>query len=71
MLSPEYEGQGYAIEAVRALLDVAFTEVRARVVLAVIEQGNARSVALAERLGFTEVHHGPSTHLFMLTAGAV
>jgi RimJ/RimL family protein N-acetyltransferase len=52
VLDPAAGGQGFASEASAAMLDLAFTEVEAKTVTAVIEPGNTRSIALAERLGF-------------------
>ncbi len=52
---PEHRGHGYATEAASALLDFAFDEVGARRATAVIDEDNARSIALAERLGFVRM----------------
>ncbi|XUK60945.1 N-acetyltransferase domain-containing protein [Plantibacter sp. RU18] len=52
VLDPAAGGHGYATEAAEAILDLAFDEVGATTVTAVIEPGNLRSIALAERLGF-------------------
>ncbi|MDO9397032.1 MAG: GNAT family N-acetyltransferase [Herbiconiux sp.] len=53
VLHPSAGGSGYATEAARAVLDHAFDVVGAREVTAVTDARNARSVALARRLGFT------------------
>lgn len=45
-------GHGYATEAARAMLDLAFGELGACLVTAVIEQSNTSSARLAQRLGF-------------------
>lgn len=71
LLDPEHQGHGYATEAVRALLDVAFTQVQARIALAVIADDNTRSIALAQRLGFSEVQRGSGTRLFLATSAMV
>ena len=71
LLDPEYQGNGYATEAVRALLDVAFRRVNARIALAVIDDHNSRSIALAQRLGFSEVQRAPGTRLFLTTSAGV
>lgn len=52
LLARNQAGHGYAFEAAGALLTFAFTVVRARRATAVIHEGNLRSLALAERLGF-------------------
>lgn len=52
VLDPAAGGRGYATEAAEAMLDLAFTEVGASLVTAVIEPENTRSISLAERLGF-------------------
>ncbi|MCW2802802.1 MAG: GCN5-like N-acetyltransferase [Propionibacteriaceae bacterium] len=51
IFSPAYAGRGYATEAVRALLDLAFGPLGARRVMARVDERNARSRALLERLG--------------------
>ena len=71
LLDPEHQGHGYATEAVRALLDVAFNQVQARIALAVIADDNTRSIALAQRLGFSEVQRGSGTRLYLATAAVV
>jgi RimJ/RimL family protein N-acetyltransferase len=52
IFSPGHGGQGYATEAVRALLDLAFDCLGARRVTARVDDRNVRSRALLERLGF-------------------
>lgn len=52
LLDPAHSGHGYATEAARAMLDVAFTQLRARSVIAEMDCRNTRSIALASRLGF-------------------
>lgn len=49
---PEYRRQGYATEAVRAVLEDARERLKLRRVAAVVSEGNTRSTALLERLGF-------------------
>lgn len=70
LLSPEHQGKGFATEAVRGILHVAFKDVGARMVLAVVEDGNERSLALADRLGFTLLHRNGRSHLLVLTPDA-
>lgn len=51
IFSPEHGRNGYATEAVRALLDVAFGELGARRVTARVDARNQASRALLDRLG--------------------
>lgn len=66
VLDPEYQGSGYAAEAARAALDVAFTQVGARFVTVVIDRRNERSVGLAQRLGFRTLSSDSSSHLMTM-----
>jgi RimJ/RimL family protein N-acetyltransferase len=52
IFAPAAGGQGFATEAVRALVDLAFSAVGARRVVARVDDRNRRSAALLERLGF-------------------
>ncbi len=49
--SAEHEGKGFAGEAARATRDYAFSDLGWKTVVSVIDPANARSIALAERLG--------------------
>lgn len=51
LFRPEAEGQGYATEAVRAARDYAFGAMGLSTLVSYIGPDNARSIALAERLG--------------------
>ncbi|HEX8497015.1 MAG TPA: GNAT family N-acetyltransferase, partial [Actinomycetales bacterium] len=51
IFAPSHFGHGYATEAVRALLDLAFDGLGARRVVARVDVRNTRSCALLERLG--------------------
>jgi RimJ/RimL family protein N-acetyltransferase len=51
LFAPQHGGRGYATEAVRALLDLAFGQLGARRVTARVDSRNVRSCALLERLG--------------------
>jgi len=51
IFDPASGGRGYATEAVRALLDLAFGELGARRVVARVDARNTASRALLERLG--------------------
>lgn len=55
---PAYAGRGYATEAVRALLDLAFADAGAHRVIARVDARNAASRALCGRLGMR-----PETYL--------
>ena len=59
LLLPIYWGKGYAEEAVRAVLGWAASTLPDTQVVAVTQVANARSMALLERLGFTEVERFP------------
>lgn len=62
-LLQEYRGNGYATEAVKALVDLAFTQANLGMVRAYCLPENERSRALLERLGFREdgrLKHGAS-----------
>ncbi|MEG1679567.1 MAG: GNAT family N-acetyltransferase, partial [Stenotrophomonas sp.] len=49
-----YTGQGYAREAVQGVLDYARSTLGLGELRAIVSQGNARSVALLEKLGFDD-----------------
>jgi RimJ/RimL family protein N-acetyltransferase len=49
---PEYTGQGYALEATRAVMDHARQLPGVRGVLAIVSEGNERSIGLLGKLGF-------------------
>jgi RimJ/RimL family protein N-acetyltransferase len=53
-LAPEYQGQGYATEAVRGLLDQLFVERNLHRVSAECDARNTASARLLERLGFRQ-----------------
>jgi len=55
-----HEGQGYAAEAAAATLDHAFNTLGWRTAVSYIDAGNARSIALAERLGASLDTHAQS-----------
>ena len=52
VLGRPYWGKGYAYEACLAMRDYAFRDLGLRRLLSCIEPENARSIALAQRLGF-------------------
>ncbi len=51
VINPVYSGEGYAFEATKALISLAFTELGFRRVIAYIDQRNTRSIVLANKLG--------------------
>lgn len=56
-VQPEHAGRGFATEAARAILEVAFDHYGVRRVVANLDARNVRSAALCERLGMRrEVH---------------
>jgi [ribosomal protein S5]-alanine N-acetyltransferase len=54
----EHQGQGYATEAARALIDYAFTNLHLRRIVATTSYDNAASMAVMRRLGM-KVEHNP------------
>ncbi len=58
VLDPRFGGQGFATEAVQAVVDLAFDRYRCRRVIAQMDSRNSASAKLAERLGMVkEAHH--------------
>ncbi|MDI9890337.1 GNAT family N-acetyltransferase [Microbacterium sp. IEGM 1404] len=57
VVNPAAAGRGLATEAVRALVDTAFSVYGLRRLVARIDPDNVRSVALAERLGMRREAH--------------
>lgn len=68
IVAPAWEGHGYATEASTAMLGLAFGQLDAKWVTAVVDAGNARSLALAERLGFLPVDEHGDDRVLRLTA---
>ncbi len=56
-LSPEYQGKGYAFEAVTAIIHCAFSEWNKHRVMASVDPANIHSIQLLERLGFRKEGH--------------
>ena len=54
-IAPEYQGHGYATEAVGALVDYAFDTLGADVVRAYADAGNVASVRVGEKVGLLVV----------------
>ncbi len=57
VLNPDFGGQGYATEAVRTVLDLAFEHYRLRRVIANLDPRNEASARMCERLGMTKEAH--------------
>jgi RimJ/RimL family protein N-acetyltransferase len=53
-LHPDFAGHGYASEAARAVLDIAFGTIRLHRVYAELDPRNGASIALCKRLGMRE-----------------
>ena len=58
---PDYWGQGFAYEAMRAVVDYAFANRPVDHLLADIDPRNAASRRLLQRLGFAHSHHAKAT----------
>jgi len=56
-MHPDYTGRGYASEAARAVLELAFSTLRLHRVFAELDPRNDASIALALRLGMREEAH--------------
>ncbi|KWX80222.1 GNAT family acetyltransferase [Paenibacillus riograndensis] len=56
-LSPEFEGKGYASEAVRAVIDYVFSGLGKHRVTCSVDPDNLKSIRLLERLGFRKEAH--------------
>jgi len=56
-LAPEYQGYGYAAEAVRALADYLFSRLKKHRITASVDPGNTQSIRLLEKVGFQQEAH--------------
>jgi RimJ/RimL family protein N-acetyltransferase len=56
-LAPAHQGKGYGTEALRGLLDVAFSTLGLHRVIAVTDARNAPAAALLERVGMRREAH--------------
>lgn len=63
LTTPEGEGKGYAFEAANAALDWAFLTRNVPTLVSYIAPKNARSIALAERLGATRDETAKAAHV--------
>ncbi len=57
-IEPDRWGQGFATEAAEAVLTHAFTKTTVAAVIAAMDEGNAASVRVAERLGLRRLPDG-------------
>lgn len=63
-LSPDYQGNGYAQEAVKAVINFGFTELKKHRITASVDPDNIKSIRLLERIGFRkEAHFIKSFHM--------
>lgn len=62
-IAAEYQRQGYATEAVRALLDSAFADPHVLVVVATTYAAPRPSIRVLQKTGFIEVSHAADTGL--------
>lgn len=56
-LSPEYQGQGYAYEAVKFIINLVFFNWKKHRITASVDPGNIRSIKLLKRIGFRKEAH--------------
>ena len=56
-LDGEHQGQGYATEAARALIDFVFTSLSLKQCVALTEYDNHASIAVMRRRGMTSLHN--------------
>ncbi len=56
-LSPEHHGNGYAFEAVNAMINNVFLDWNKHRITASVDPGNTQSIKLLERLGFRKEAH--------------
>lgn len=63
-IAPKFQGRGYATEAVEALVDHIFSDLKKHRITASIDPGNIKSEALLLRLGFRKEAHFIKSILF-------
>ena len=56
-LSPKYQGNGYASEAVKAVINYVFSEWKKHRITASVDPDNIQSIKLLERIGFRSEAH--------------
>ena len=73
-VAPAFQGQGYAVEALRAALAWADAHVKSEATVCMISPGNLASVRLAERVGYAPYamadYKGSSVQLYRRPRGA-
>lgn len=56
-LAPSYQGKGYAIEALKAVLNYVFSNLKKHRITASVDPNNSKSIRLLERLGMRKEAH--------------
>ena len=56
-LSPEFQGQGYAFEAVNAIIAYLFSGLKKHRITASVDPDNLKSIKLLEKIGFRKEAH--------------
>lgn len=56
-LSPEYQGNGYATEAVKAVINYVFSKLKKHRITASVDPDNIKSIKLLEKIGFRKEAH--------------
>lgn len=56
-VSPEYQGNGYAVEAVKAVINYAFTKLKEHRITASVDPDNLKSIKLLDKIGFRKEAH--------------
>ncbi|MCJ7688278.1 MAG: GNAT family N-acetyltransferase [Clostridiaceae bacterium] len=56
-LAPRYQGQGYAIESLRAVIDYLFSDLKKHRITASVDPNNTKSIRLLEKLGMRKEGH--------------
>jgi RimJ/RimL family protein N-acetyltransferase len=64
IFDPAHGGHGYATEAVRAMLDLVFTGLKARRAVARVDERNSASLRLCERVGMRREAHLVENEVF-------
>jgi len=56
-IAPDFQGQGYAIEALRVVINYLFTDLRKHRIIASVDPDNIKSVKLLDKLGMRKEAH--------------
>ena len=56
-LAPSYQGQGYAIEALKAVINYLFSDLKKHRITASVDPNNTKSIRLLEKLGMRKEGH--------------